>query len=1222
MTRPSFSSRRLCRCTRVLLAVLLVGYVQRPVADAQAVPAAQSQPNVAQPPPQQQQQQPQAQQTANAADSQRLVQRTECRNDIRKHCSKLLAQLNPGEVLTDMDALDCLQDAGFSETESLEAKCAQAVWEYKIELTQDMRFIGALQQFCSAEISQNSQMKECTLDNRPGYALSCMMANVHLVDQASRCFQFLLRTERVAFSDFGLVAPFVEHCATAIMQLECGALTKPSLHANVRVPHSQGSTLECLISYLVNVPKDAYKAKVVEGISQECRKEVMRIAELQSDDWHLDRPLFFACRMDRERFCSELPAGEGKVFHCLMEHKQDPKMAPQCSKILSERAGLMGRDYKLAHPLLKSCDKEVQAYRCVPQPGFEKSLQFHLSWVVLCLENGLHYYKTQEHDRKKAEEDKTAKQRQWPNLVPFNDECQHEMLTHRQMMVQEFRMSPEIVMGCAQEIDKYCSPKGDIESEGKTVHCLMAHAQERDEKKVLTQQCKNALQELVKLADIGSNYKVDKVLFDSCKPVIEGKCKMDAVSEANTLSCLMRNLDEPEMTDECEQRLVEVQYFMARDWSLDPQLYESCHQEAVTRCGAVENWHEGVNKLPGQDQKVVVDPGPQVLACLYRSGYDEANPLSKECASNVRRVLRERAARVNLIPDIEENCRDALSEYCSQNIKPTEEMHCLQEHFEQKEFKDRYGRCYTEVERFTQMESRDTKLNRLLTRACRPVISTYCAQYQTQEIDHGDVMECLAAHKEADEMSTKCRSYVNHFELISLRDYHFSYRFTQACQDDIRTHCVQFGQDKGAIIRCLSNIVFEHRVLSEQKDLGKDCKKQLRVAYLQQEQFDDKEHMGDADPQLMKQCATDLQRYNCLAQQRFEDVVECLRINFDNLAPDCKALVFSREKIEALDNTFDDELQNSCKYDIGKYCGSQKGDKVLDCLMNTKIVRLLQKGCLKVVKERMLERVKDDRLNPSLLESCQKEAEQYCADDYKKINNPQYTQQQLGPIIATCLRTQFAKFTGGGMHLSMGCKDELSKLILESEFDIQLDPALYKACRRTINKHCANAIIARGGNYDTVLECLKADFYANQIPDRDCAQQLARRTQESLIDIHLDPGLHEACSVDIQRVCREVPPGQSRIIMCLVDAARNSQVHLSTSCRTKLTERNKLWQVAHDEYRMALPDTWSEAYAVLLNHPQRTSILTWLGIGLLVLLLAGCFLGRYSARAYKELKNR
>jgi hypothetical protein len=90
---------------------------------------------------------------------------------------------------------------------------------------------------------------------------------------------------------------------------------------------------------------------------------------------------------------------------------------------------------------------------------------------------------------------------------------------------------------------------------------------------------------------------------------------------------------------------------------------------------------------------------------------------------------------------------------------------------------------------------------------------------------------------------------------------------------------------------------------------------------------------------------------------------------------------------------------------------------------------------------------------------------------------------------------------------------------------------------------------------------------------------LARRTQESLVDIHLDPGLHEACSVDIQRLCKDTPPGQSRskqiicsllymnftfsVIMCLTDAMQASTGQMSQGCRTKLTERQKLWTMAH-----------------------------------------------------------
>lgn len=43
---------------------------------------------------------------------------------------------------------------------------------------------------------------------------------------------------------------------------------------------------------------------------------------------------------------------------------------------------------------------------------------------------------------------------------------------------------------------------------------------------------------------------------------------------------------------------------------------------------------------------------------------------------------------------------------------------------------------------------------------------------------------------------------------------------------------------RAEIIRCLSSVAFEHRLLGTPEDLQKECRKQLRVAYLQQEQVD------------------------------------------------------------------------------------------------------------------------------------------------------------------------------------------------------------------------------------------------------------------------------------------------------------------------------------------------------------------------------------------------
>ena len=58
-----------------------------------------------------------------------------------------------------------------------------------------------------------------------------------------------------------------------------------------------------------------------------CAGQVLRVAELQAEDYHMDRPLYFACREDRERFCATIVSGNGKVYQCLLQHKMDKEMS-------------------------------------------------------------------------------------------------------------------------------------------------------------------------------------------------------------------------------------------------------------------------------------------------------------------------------------------------------------------------------------------------------------------------------------------------------------------------------------------------------------------------------------------------------------------------------------------------------------------------------------------------------------------------------------------------------------------------------------------------------------------------------------------------------------------------------------------------------------------------------------------------------------------------------
>lgn len=89
-----------------------------------------------------------------------------------------------------------------------------------------------------------------------------------------------------------------------------------NIFLHVKDVHTQGKTLECL-------------ANKIGDLHDGCRKQLLRVAELQADDYHLDRQLYYACREDRERLCADVPAGGGKIYECLFKHKFDKMMSTQ-----------------------------------------------------------------------------------------------------------------------------------------------------------------------------------------------------------------------------------------------------------------------------------------------------------------------------------------------------------------------------------------------------------------------------------------------------------------------------------------------------------------------------------------------------------------------------------------------------------------------------------------------------------------------------------------------------------------------------------------------------------------------------------------------------------------------------------------------------------------------------------------------------------------------------
>lgn len=243
------------------------------------------------------------------------------------------------------------------------------------------------------------------------------------------------------------------------------------------------------------------------------------------------------------------------------------------------------------------------------------------------------------------------------------------------------------------------------------------------------------LENVLKISDISNDWSVDPVLQQNCQRVVDSSsCSKNQPSRV--LDCLFNLLSTESgteasiMTDECETSLIQIQYFLARDFPMDSGLYDDCGADAKRLCGAKSDWSDDPNKM---------DPsrGPIILSCLFRNiaNADATKIVSRKCAQRVRLTMRQRALSVHLLPEIEDACMGDLTELCSEKTKPGEELQCLQTHLD-----DLDKECRQAVSNFTELEFKNPTVDPFIWRHCRDYIEDKCDEDKS---DDEDILDCL-----------------------------------------------------------------------------------------------------------------------------------------------------------------------------------------------------------------------------------------------------------------------------------------------------------------------------------------------------------------------------------------------------------------------------------------------------------------------------------------------
>lgn len=558
-----------------------------------------------------------------AARDHTLIDNHDC-EDLKTLCTHIKSTDN-------LSVLECVATFTSSQLEGLSDKCQHAVWHETKELLNNKWLEdNLLQRTCMKE---KDKLESCinAVD-----VWSCIKDRAQLMEHGNKCRTFIKRVSAILFPDYDNLGDFFNSCSMELQQLECGRLNTE------RRPISQLETAECLMQTGADV------------LGQPCKAAVARI-EQQNEDLRF----FDICSEDLKHLCPEEVTRTPGAFKCLVKNKGNPGMTTRCADQIGQRDREIAKDYRVSRGLAKACKDDIKQHHC--RRGVSEDKQVRLAQILLCLET--------------VEKNGTK-------IAP---ECRLEIDDHRRMLMSDGQLSPEILNDCADDIPKFCGNVDKLSNigmgqgtGGEIIHCLMEHARKRRKDRRITSQCQRSLETLIKISDVGEDWRVDPVLRRNCKPVVDVACRDTDGGNARVMSCLMEQLGTPVMTADCEHSLLLIQYFVARDFKLDPQLYKHCHDDAIKYCHAKKQWDDVTD--------IQMDPerGPLILPCLHRMAYsdDEQNTLRPACFKEVKRVMRQRAVSVDLIPEVEDACIDDLSYYCFDHTEKGAEMDCLQTNLE------------------------------------------------------------------------------------------------------------------------------------------------------------------------------------------------------------------------------------------------------------------------------------------------------------------------------------------------------------------------------------------------------------------------------------------------------------------------------------------------------------------------------------------------------------
>eukprot|EP01025_Chloroclados_australasicus_P047088 TRINITY_DN5227_c0_g2_i3.p1 TRINITY_DN5227_c0_g2~~TRINITY_DN5227_c0_g2_i3.p1 ORF type:complete len:747 (-),score=90.56 TRINITY_DN5227_c0_g2_i3:695-2935(-) len=507
--------------------------------------------------------------------------------------------------------------------------------------------------------------------------------------------------------------------------------------------------------------------KNLSQVSEKCKKQLERQDIEDANDLRLQLPVYRACLADKQKFCKDIPAGEGRALQCLMENHMKKGFSQECNQEIVKLLFKRIKNIKLDPQLTKVCGKDINI-TC----GFNiLDGEFKEDEVLKCLQ-----------DKK-------------DNLIGAH--CKEYI---HNLEVEEFadiQLNVPLAEACHDDRKQYCPqvPPGSA----RVISCLQEHRQD------LSATCKATLfdQEVSMAEDIDFKYPMKQ----ACQLEISKFCQDVPSGHARIVRCLQENMDKEGFTMECKEEVQKDEQRSSMDYRLNYRLESACEKDTKALCSDACTQSESSTNCGGR-----------VLRCLTEKLDDIKQ---SECQKEVMYFIKMEITDFRNDLTLAEECRNDVDKFCVNVEKGVGKVHrCLRDHL-----KDLSETCRDEEMKLMQLQSRDVRLQPTLMKACQSEMYMFCQKVQP---GGGRVFRCLQRSLGESQFSAECAQEVMARGELMQTDYKFDYGLKTNCKEDVGSFCKEAvsGPHKAAnVLKCLIN-----NYASLQEGCAREISRAVRMA--------------------------------------------------------------------------------------------------------------------------------------------------------------------------------------------------------------------------------------------------------------------------------------------------------------------------------------------------------------------------------------------------------